>query len=120
MLSDLNDPREDLEFALAGPSSTVLVAVDEGGRIVGTIMAGHDGHRGNLYYVAVDPDVRLQGIGRELMAAAEHWLRQANVRKIHLLVLSDNIAVKPFYDKIGYAEGAAVLLRKWLAPPRKI
>jgi ribosomal protein S18 acetylase RimI-like enzyme len=119
MLSELNDPREDLEFALAVPASIVFVAVDEAGRIAGTIMAGHDGHRGNLYYIAVDPSFRRRGIGSRLVAAAESWLQEAGIRKIHLLVLSDNLAVKPFYDKLGYGEAPAILLRKWLArPPR--
>jgi ribosomal protein S18 acetylase RimI-like enzyme len=119
MLSNLNDPREDLEFALAGPTSTVLVAVDEAERIAGTIMAGHDGHRGNLYYLAVHPDFRMRGIGRQLVTAAERRLRGVGIRKIHLLVLRENFAVKPFYNRLGYAEAPAVLFRKWLVEPSK-
>jgi ribosomal protein S18 acetylase RimI-like enzyme len=117
MLSHLNNPRDDLEFALASPCSTVFVAVDEIGRIAGTVMAGHDGHRGNLYYVAVHPQFRLQGIGTRLLAVAERWLREAGIRKIHLLVLRENLDVKPFYEKSGYGEAPAVLLRKWLVRP---
>jgi ribosomal protein S18 acetylase RimI-like enzyme len=114
MLSDINDPREDLEFALKGPTSTVFVAVDERDQITGTVMAGHDGHRGNIYYVAVDPGRRLQGIGSRLVMIAERWLEEAGVRKIHLLVLKDNASVTGFYEKLGYAEAPAILLRKWI------
>lgn len=115
ILSDLNDPREDLHLALAGSTSTVFVAADATQRIVGSVMAGHDGHRGNLYYVAVDPEFRLGGIGRQLVSTAERWLWEAGMRKIHLLVLNDNIAVAEFYERIGYGRAPAVLLRKWRA-----
>jgi ribosomal protein S18 acetylase RimI-like enzyme len=117
MLSDLNDPREDLEFALAGPGSTVLIATDESRTVVGSVMVGHDGHRGNIYYVAVAPECRKRGVGRQLMRAAELWLKQAGIRKIHLLVLSDNIGVALFYEKLGYGRAPATLLRKWLNGP---
>lgn len=113
MVTGLNDPSDDLQFALAGPASTVLVAEDETRRIVGTVMVGHDGHRGNLYYLAVAPRFRLRGVGRRLVKAAECWLREAGVRKIHILVLTNNVSVKPFYEKLGYGEAPAVLLRKW-------
>jgi ribosomal protein S18 acetylase RimI-like enzyme len=119
MLSELNDPREDIELALAGPASTIFVAVGENHRIVGTVMVGHDGHRGNVYYVTVDPTLRLEGIGTRLMAEAERWLQNAGVRKVHLLVLSENLKVKPFYEKQGYREAPAVLLRKWLIRNQK-
>jgi hypothetical protein len=47
-----NDPDADLRRAVAGPSSTILAAVDDGGGLLGTAMVGHDGHRGWPYYVA--------------------------------------------------------------------
>jgi ribosomal protein S18 acetylase RimI-like enzyme len=119
MLSELNDPREDLQFALQGTASTVLVAVDNGGSITGSIMVGHDGHRGNLYYVAVDPRHQRCGIGTLLVRAAERWLRNAGIRKIHVLVLDNNISVAPFYEKLGFGPAPAKLLRKWLVDRRK-
>ncbi|RAI28298.1 GNAT family N-acetyltransferase, partial [Rhodoplanes elegans] len=57
-----NDPAADFRFARAGAASEVLVGTDDAGRIVGTVMVGHDGHRGWLYYVAADPESRGRGI----------------------------------------------------------
>ncbi len=60
-------------------------------------MVGHDGHRGWVYYVAVDPDCRKRGYGRVLMAAAEDWLRQAGIAKLQLLVRRGNEQANAFY-----------------------
>ena len=49
-------------------------------------MVGHDGHRGWLYYVAAAPHLHGSGIGRQMVAAAEAWLRQRGVAKVQLLV----------------------------------
>jgi GNAT superfamily N-acetyltransferase len=98
---------------MAGLNSTVFVAL-QGGQIGGTIMVGHDGHRGNLYYLAVEPELRLRGVGRRLILAAEDWLRRFGIRKVHLLVLSDNTSVSCFYHTMGYFEAPAALFRKWL------
>ena len=80
-----NDPAADFRFALAGPASAVLVAEGEGG-IIGSVMVGHDGHRGWLYYLAAAPGRQGQGIGRALVAAAEAWLRVRGVPKVQLMI----------------------------------
>jgi ribosomal protein S18 acetylase RimI-like enzyme len=120
MLSAFNDPREDFKFALSGSASTIFLAADASKRVVGSVMVGHDGHRGNIYYVAVAPQLRRRGIGGQLVEAAERWLKDAGVRKIHLLVLNDNLEVMPFYEKLGYGAAPASLLRKWLVDPPSI
>ncbi|MGY4425925.1 GNAT superfamily N-acetyltransferase [Bradyrhizobium sp. JR6.1] len=73
-----NDPAADIALARRGPSSAVLVGRNAGA-IVATAMVGHDGHRGWVYYVAVDPNLQGKGLGRTIMAAAEDWLRNAGV-----------------------------------------
>lgn len=96
-----NDPHADLDRALAGPASTVL-AVCDGPQLVGTVMVGHDGHRGWVYYLAVARDSRRRGVGTTLMRAAEDWLHQRGIPKLQLMVRSDNGAAAAFYAPLGY------------------
>ena len=77
-------------------------------------MVGHDGHRGWVYYVAVDPEQQRQDFGRAIMAAAEDWLRQQGVTKAMLMVRPDNTGVKAFYDRLGYETQERVIYAKWL------
>jgi ribosomal protein S18 acetylase RimI-like enzyme len=109
-----NDPVDDLRRALDGPSSAVLAALDEAGELLGTAMVGHDGHRGWVYYLAVDPDARRQGLGRELMRACEHWLRARDVPKLQLMVRSGNRGAVAFYQRLGYTDADVVVLGRRL------
>ncbi len=107
-----NPPEEDFDRADAGPSSAVLGGF-AGGRLVATAMVGHDGHRGWVYYLAVDPDARRSGLGRAMVRAAEAWVRAAGIPKIQLMVRSSNGAALGFYDALGYgAEDTTVLSRR--------
>jgi len=108
-----NDPASDIAFARKGPNSAVLVG-REANAIVASVMVGHDGHRGWVYYVAVDPDHRQKKYGRVVMDAAENWLRERGIEKLMLLVRSDNTAVKAFYEQLGYDEQERVIYAKWL------
>jgi ribosomal protein S18 acetylase RimI-like enzyme len=108
-----NDPAADIALARRGPNSTLLIGRD-GGAIVATAMVGHDGHRGWVYYVAVDPDRRISGHGRAIMNAAEQWLRQAGIAKLQLMVRPDNAKVQAFYESLGYDEQERIIYAKWL------
>jgi ribosomal protein S18 acetylase RimI-like enzyme len=108
-----NDPVADIALARKGPSSTILLG-HENDRIVASAMVGHDGHRGWVYYVAVDPDWRGQGLGRAIMTAAEDWLRQAGIAKLQLLVRRDNAKASAFYETSGYDEAQVAVFAKWL------
>jgi ribosomal protein S18 acetylase RimI-like enzyme len=108
-----NDPAADIALARRGPNSAILVGRDAGA-IAATAMVGHDGHRGWVYYVAVDPDRRVKGHGRAIMNAAEDWLRQAGIAKLQLMVRPDNTKVQAFYESIGYDEQERVIYAKWL------
>ena len=70
LVASYNDPVADFRFAKAGPCSDVLVAVDDAGEVAGSVMVGHDGHRGWLYYVAARPSSRSKGVGRRMVQAA--------------------------------------------------
>lgn len=115
-----NDPANDIALARRGPNSTILIGRD-GGAIVATAMVGHDGHRGWVYYVATDPDLRGQGYGRAMMNASEDWLRAAGIAKLQLLVRPENAGVAAFYQSIGFGEQQILFFTKWLdgrEPPR--
>ncbi len=109
-----NDPHGDFHFARAKEGSDILVAVNRAGAIRGSIMVGHDGHRGWLYYVCVAETCRMRGIGRLLVRAAESWLAQREVPKAQLMVRDTNPHVVPFYRRIGYDIAPRIILQKWL------
>lgn len=108
-----NPPAADLQRALDGNTSTVLGGY-RGGRLVGTVMVGHDGHRGWVYYLAVSTDARGSGLGRQLMQAAESWLVEHGAVKVQLMVRESNSHVIGFYDRLGYADGDVRVLGKRL------
>ena len=108
-----NDPAADIALARRGPNSAILIGRD-GGAMIATAMVGHDGHRGWVYYVAVDPARREKGFGRAIMNAAEDWLRQAGIAKLQLMVRRENAKAGAFYQSIGYAESQTIVFAKWL------
>jgi ribosomal protein S18 acetylase RimI-like enzyme len=79
----------------------LLVAL-ESETVVGTVMAGYDGHRGWIYSVAVAPTHRRRGIGKSLMECAERALIERGCVKINLQIMEGNAAVTEFYEKLGY------------------
>jgi ribosomal protein S18 acetylase RimI-like enzyme len=108
-----NDPASDIAFARRGANAAILIGRHEG-KITATAMVGHDGHRGWVYYVAVDPDSQGKEFGRTIMAAAEDWLRRQGVVKAMLMVRPDNTKVQAFYDRLGYDAQERVIYAKWL------
>jgi hypothetical protein len=108
-----NPPDADFERALGQPGSDILVMRD-GDDIAGTVMVGHDGHRGWVYYLAVEPGRQRQGLGAALIRAAEAWLRERQIRKIQLMVRETNRGVVAFYERIGYEPAPVVVMQRWL------
>ncbi len=97
----LNDPGKDIAFCLAGRHGEILILEDDNA-VVATAMVGQDGHRGWVYYVAVEPTRQGQNLGRRIMAAAADRLQAAGVPKIHLMVRGSNTRVVGFYQRLGY------------------
>jgi ribosomal protein S18 acetylase RimI-like enzyme len=108
-----NDPHRDIRRKLALQRELFLVGLLDGG-VVATAMAGYEGHRGWVNYLAVSPDCRRMGLGREMMDAAEARLRALGCPKINLQVRSRNVEAIEFYEKIGYKRDDAVSLGKRL------
>ncbi|MGB5213009.1 MAG: GNAT family acetyltransferase [Anderseniella sp.] len=112
-----NDPDKDIAFARSGPASDLLIMVDER-TVIASVMVGHDGHRGIVYYVATHPDFQRKGLGAAAMRAAESWLTQRGVWKLNLLVRAENEAVRSFYEKLGYeVEPRLCMARKLIPAP---
>lgn len=109
-----NDPSMDFDRSLATPTSTLL-GLKRKGELIGTLMAGYDGHRGWLYYLAVGEAHRRQGLGRVLVEAGERWLQAVDAPKIQLMVRRSNHKVIGFYEALGYEESDVVVLGKRFA-----
>jgi ribosomal protein S18 acetylase RimI-like enzyme len=108
-----NDPAGDIALARKEANATVLLGRSDG-VLVASVLVGHDGHRGWVYYVSVDPDHRHKGYGRAIMTAAESWLRARGIQKLQLMVRGDNARVHAFYKSLGYYDQERVTFAKWL------
>jgi ribosomal protein S18 acetylase RimI-like enzyme len=97
-----NDPRKDIQRKCADSPDLFLVGVFDG-RVVATVLAGYEGHRGWINYLAVAPEHQRKGLGRLLMAEAERLLRERGCPKINLQVRETNAGVIAFYRSLGYA-----------------
>ena len=115
-----NDPEADFLRALRGPSSTILgiraepVPGDASSGLIGTVMVGHEGHRGWIYYLAVRPEHQGRGLGSALIRAAEEWLDERGVPKAMLMVRATNEGVQNFYRTLGYETSTVTVMQRWL------
>jgi len=110
-----NDPRRDIARKLTVQPELFLVAEAERA-IVGAGMAGFDGHRGWVNYLAVRPDLQGSGLGRAFMAEFERLLTDLGCPKLNLQVRAGNEQVLGFYESLGYAPDHTVSLGKRLIP----
>lgn len=113
LLRPWNDPKKDIARKLKVQRELFLVAELEGS-LVGVVMAGYDGHRGWVNYLAVDIGQRRRGIGTALMRDAERRLKLFGCPKINLQIRRENTAVQSFYAAIGFKEDEAVSMGKRL------
>jgi ribosomal protein S18 acetylase RimI-like enzyme len=95
----------DSEEAIAGylkrnPGFSFVCELD--GRIVGTILCGHDGRRGYVYHAAVHPELRGRGVGKELVSRSLARLGEAGITKCHLFVLENNEIGLRFWQRAGW------------------
>lgn len=122
LLRPWNDPHKDIARKLAEQPELFLVAVLPGAQprepeqLIGTVMAGYDGHRGWVYYLAVDPAWQRHSLGRVLMRRVEADLLARGCPKINLMVRAENTAVLDFYARLGFSADASVSLGKRLIP----
>jgi len=110
-----NNPDKDIDRKQADRNGAFLIVVLDD-RLIGSVMVSHDGHRGSIYYLSIDPEHQAGGLGKRLMAHCESYLKNLGCPKINLFVRRGNEAVMAFYERLGYAEEAAVPMGKRLIP----
>jgi ribosomal protein S18 acetylase RimI-like enzyme len=96
-----NDPHRDIERKLSVAPELFLVGVLED-RLVASAMGGYDGHRGAVYYLAVDPPCRGSGYGRAIMHAVAGRLAALGCPKINVMIREDNAQALGFYRELAY------------------
>lgn len=116
LLRPWNDPAADIARAIAAKDATLLVR-HETGELIASVMTGYDGHRGWAYYLAVAPDRRSRGHGREIMEEAGLWLAARGAPKMELMVREGNLDARAFYAKLGFERQAVDVYGKWLVEP---
>ncbi|KMZ53415.1 GNAT family N-acetyltransferase [Dorea sp. D27] len=100
-LRSVDDSREGVERFLKRNPTTSVVAVEDG-KVVGSILCGHDGRRGCLYHVCVDEDYRRRGIGRAMVGMAMEALKKEEVSKVSLIAFTKNDIGNAFWNTIGW------------------
>lgn len=108
-----NDPYRNIQFARSGCTSTVP-AGEQDGKIVASVMVGHDGHRGGLYYLAVSAVLQARGLGKAMYAQAVSWFGQLCVWRINLMVRAEDKGVVGFYESLGYEVNRVLSLGKYI------
>lgn len=107
-----NAPDFSIDQKLAAKDGLFFVAVET--KVVGTVMAGYDGHRGWIYSLAVAPDCRKRGIGSALVQHVEQSLLHRGCAKLNLQVVAANSEVVTFYEKLGYTVEPRISMGKRL------
>ena len=100
-IRSIDDSREGIERFLKRNPSTSVVAIEDG-KIVGSILCGHDGRRGCLYHVCVDEQYRMRGIGKSMVVKAMEALQKEQINKVSLIAFTKNDIGNAFWRKIGW------------------
>ncbi len=102
-LNSTDDSREGIEKYIKRNPTTSFVAIDNI-KIIGVIMAGHDGRRGYIHHTAVLPEYRNQGIARRLVASAMEALDKEGITKVALVAFKENEIGNGFWENVGFTE----------------
>lgn len=108
-----NDPEADIDRKLRVDPEMFVVGI-AGSRLVATAMGGYDGHRGSLYYLAVDLEQQGRGYGRKIVDFLADLLEQRGCPKLNIMVRSSNTRMIDFYHRLGFKTDEVVCLGKRL------
>lgn len=115
--SEDDSPEGITRYLQRNPESCFVA--ERSGRLVGTVLAGHDGRRGFIYHLAVAPDAQRRGIADALVNAALQALRVQQIQKVALLIYRDNHNGNAFWDKRRFSRREDVYYRdQWLEPDK--
>ena len=103
------DDREGIAQFLARNSALSRVALD-GATIVGVALCGHDGHRGHIYHLAIDPAYQGSGLGKRLLDECLHDLRKTGVKRVIIMVADDNQRGTKFWERVGWEKIPGAIL----------
>ena len=101
-IRSIDDSEEGVSLFLRNPTTSVVSIED--GKVVGTILCGHDGRRGCMYHVCVDPAYRRRGIGKEMVVFAMNRLREEKISKVSLIAFTQNDIGNAFWRQIGWTK----------------
>lgn len=101
VLRSIDDSREGIERFIKRNPTTCVVAVEDG-KIVGSILCGHDGRKGCMYHVCVDPDYRRRGIGKEMVSFALTKLHEEKINDVSIVAFSENEVGNRFWNSLGW------------------
>lgn len=102
-IRSIDDSREGVARFLKRNPDTSVAAVEDG-KVVGAILCGHDGRRGCMYHVCVDPDYRMRGIGKAMVVYAMNALKKENISKVSLIAFTRNDVGNTFWKCIGWTK----------------
>ena len=101
VLRSIDDSREGVERFIRRNPDTCVVA-EASGRIVGSILCGHDGRKGCMYHVCVAPDHRRRGIGKSMVSFALDKLKEEKINDVSIIAFSKNDVGNLFWSKLGW------------------
>lgn len=102
-MRSVDDSKEGVNLFLKRNPMTSVVAIQDD-KVVGTILCGHDGRRGCMYHVCVDPSYRMQGIGKSMVVKAMEELEKEGISKISLIAFTQNDIGNAFWNRIGWTK----------------
>lgn len=102
-IRSVDDSREGVEVFLKRNPTSSVVAIEDG-KIVGSILCGHDGRRGCLYHVCVAKDYRMRGIGKEMVVFCMNALKAEHINKVSLIAFTKNDIGNAFWNRIGWTK----------------
>jgi ribosomal protein S18 acetylase RimI-like enzyme len=113
LVSPNSNPQADIHHKLAVQPELFLVGTLNS-TVIASGMAGYDGHRGYLYYLAVSPEHQRKGYGRAIVAHLQGILHERGCPKLNLFVSNDNVSAFAFYERLGFSRNDMVSMGRHL------